>query len=59
MGLHEDYVTSIKDAMWFSDALEAKLYVEWRGIERITTVRKSCLQNAECLNNENHLEIMI
>lgn len=43
MGLHEDYVTSIKDALWFSDVLEAKLYVERRGIERITTVRKILL----------------
>ena len=40
LGLHGDYVTSIEEAMWFSDVLEAKLYVDRHGLERITTVRK-------------------
>lgn len=40
LGSHGDYVTSIEEAMWFSDILEAKLYVERRGLERITDVRK-------------------
>lgn len=40
LGLRGDYVTSIEEAMWFSDVLEAKLYVDRHGLERITTVRK-------------------
>lgn len=45
LGAHGDYVTHIEEAMWFSDVLEAKLYVERRGLERITAVRKISQQN--------------
>lgn len=45
LGSYGDYVTHIEEAMWFSDGLEAKLYVERRGLERITAVRKISQQN--------------
>lgn len=45
LGSHGDYVTHIEETMWFSDVLEAKLYVERRGLERITAVRKISQQN--------------
>lgn len=40
LGTHGYYVTQLEEALWFSDILEAKLHVEHRGLERITTVRK-------------------
>lgn len=40
LGLHGEYVTRIENAMWFADILEAKVYVDKHGLERITTVRK-------------------
>lgn len=43
LGLHGEYVTCIEDAMWFDDVLQAKIYVDKHGLERITTVRKVIL----------------
>ena len=40
LGIHGEYVTRIEDAMWFGGILDAKIYVDKHGLERITTVRK-------------------
>ena len=47
LGLHGEYVTRIEDAMWFGDILEAKVYVDKHGLERITTVRKVLLDSGK------------
>lgn len=47
MGAHGDYVINFEEAMWFTDILEAKQYVDRHGIERITTVRKIVLSGRD------------
>lgn len=40
LGSRGEYVTTLKGAMKFSDALEAKTYIDKHGMEKITLVRK-------------------
>ena len=47
LGALGDYVINFEEAMWFTDILEAKQYVDRHGIERITTVRKIVLSGRD------------
>lgn len=40
LGKHGEYVSSLKDALKYDDALDAKIYIDKHGMEKITCVRK-------------------
>lgn len=40
LGRHGEYVDTLDQAMKFNDVLDAKIYIDKHGIEKITSVRR-------------------